>query len=89
MIWKEAHIYLWPQNGGKVIQLEKLKFLYPQSSKSPMELAGFDHTPPFSPVQNRQRENTEDSIFVTTEILYSEKNQQIVSPKVNAPWHFT
>lgn len=38
-----------------------------------MELAGFVHTPPSSPVQRKQGETTGDSIFVTTETLYSRK----------------
>lgn len=84
MIWKRAQIYLWPQNAWKVIQLVKLKFLY-LLTIGYMEFSGYVHIPPCSSTQSRQEENTKDSVFVTTEILYTQKT----SRKYMLRWNLT
>lgn len=93
MIWERAQIYLSPRNVWNAIQPVKLEFiswqryLYPISPQKTFRR--FDRLPPPFPIQSRQGKKPEDSTFVTTKILYSEKNQQKVNLKVKSHWGFT
>lgn len=53
----------------------KIEISLSPSNRKYTELAGFDNIPPFSPLSKveKRKENTEDSIFVTTETLHSKK----------------